>query len=169
MTDGHTLLVNTFSCGLYQILDYASEKPKFEHVYTFQFDDESGEQRFCALPVIAGDYWVQTVPARNSVVTIDLSDLDNPREVSAVELGTGKHPHWIAIEPNERRIVVTGYGNLMNSVMMLKLDTSDGALSVDRDFGEDGVVDFGRVDWPHGENGAAVPHGSVFSMPIDSQ
>lgn len=164
MPDGRTFLVNTFSCGLYRIVDHASARPGFEHVYTFRFEDENGEERYCALPVTAGNYWIQTVPARNSVVSIDLSDPENPREVSAVQLGSGKRPHWIAIEPGERRIVVTGYGTLRNSIMMLKLDTADGSLSIDRDFGENGTVNFDRVNWPHGDNGAAVPHGSVFSI-----
>jgi streptogramin lyase len=165
MADGQTLFVNTFYCGLYQIHDYASDDPSFKHVYTFPIDDESGEQRLCALPVTAGNYWVQTVPARSSLIAIDLSDPKNVQEVSTVDLGSGRRPHWISIEPNERRIVVTGFGELRNSVMMVKLNKSDGSLSVDRNFGENGVVDFGRTSWPHGENGAAVPHGSVFSVP----
>ncbi|MFT5500129.1 MAG: hypothetical protein ACI88G_000255 [Woeseiaceae bacterium] len=165
MADGSTLLINTFKCGLYQIHDFASDNPRFEHVYTFKLKDEAGEQQFCALPALSGQYWIQTVPARNGLVSIDLSDPANPREVSYVNFGPGSLPHWIAIEPNEGRIVVTGYGEMQNSVTMVKVDTSNGSLSLDRDFGNNGVVDFARTNWPHGENGAAIPHGSVFSFP----
>ena len=48
--------------------------------------------------------------------------------------------------------------------MMVKIDMSNGSLTLDKNFGKDGVVDFSRKEWPHGRNGAAVPHGSIFSV-----
>jgi hypothetical protein len=42
---------------------------------------------------------------------------------------------------------------------------SDGSLSIDHDFGENGIIDFDRDNWPHGDTGPAVPHGSIFSIP----
>jgi hypothetical protein len=49
---------------------------------------------------------------------------------------------------------------------MLRFDRSTGQLTLDaafRDAGSDrpGIV-FDRRSWPHGDTGAAVPHGTVF-------
>ena len=52
-------------------------------------------------------------------------------------------------------------------LLMVKLDRKTGRLSVDRSFREPGAADpgisFDRPNWPHGNNGPAIPHGSVFS------
>ena len=82
-----------------------------------------------------------------------------------VSLGDDHYPHWIALEPNERRIVVTGFGDMRNSVSMVTVDPTTGALAVDHAFGEDGTSSFGGTDGPHGSTGPARPHGSVFSNP----
>ena len=102
--------------------------------------------------------------ARNGLVSLDVSDPSNPREVGHLEFPDGEVPHWVAIEPNSRRIVVTGFGKMLNVVKMVVLDPSTGALKFDRAFGDDGTLDFGRTNWPHGTTGAAIPHGSVFSV-----
>ncbi len=165
MADGKTLLVNTFNCGLYQIHEAATDNPRISHIYTFARSDPSDDKQLCALPVSLGHFWIQTVPSRNGLVTLDLSDPNNPREVGYVSLGDDHYPHWIALEPNERRIVVTGFGDMRNSVSMVTVDPMTGALAVDHAFGEDGTSSFGGTDWPHGSTGPARPHGSVFSNP----
>ncbi len=165
MADGKTLLVNTFSCGLYQVHDAATDKPRASHIYTFKMVDRSIILDTCALAVTFGRFWVQTVPSRHGLVTLDLSDPSKPEEVSYLYLGDGVYPHWIALEPSEQRVVVTGFGNMLNSVMMVTVDPMTGALAIDHDFGEDGITSFGVINWPHGSTGPAVPHGSVFSIP----
>lgn len=165
LADGETLLVNTFNCGLYQIHDAATDNPRTSHIYTFARSDPSDLKQLCALPVSLGHFWIQTVPSRNGLVALDLSDPNNPREVSYVSLGAGHYPHWIALEPNERRIVVTGYGDMQNSVSMVTVDPTTGALAIDYAFGDDGTSSFGGTNWPHGSTGPARPHGSVFSNP----
>lgn len=160
MDDGKTLLVNTFSCGLYQVHDATTDKPSASHVYTFEMVDRS-----CALAVTFGHFWVQTVASRRGLVTLDLSDADDPEEVGYLYLGDEVFPHWIALEPNGKRIVLTGFGEMRNDVTMIRVDAETGTLTVDREFGEDGTTSFSGPDWPHGSNGAAVPHGSVFSIP----
>lgn len=166
MDDGETVIVNTFTCGLYRIRDVATDRPRVEHIYTFDLSDISDPAKSCAVPVTTGRLWIQTVPSRNGLVALDLSNPDAPQEIGFVNLGSGRLPHWIAIDSERRHIVVTGYGELLNEVMMVTLDAASGRLAIDRAFGIDGVVDFRRTQWPHGANGPAVPHGSVFSMPL---
>ena len=165
MADGKMLLVNTFNCGLYQIHDAATASPGISHIFTFGMSKPTDSLFMCALPVTVENFWIQTVPIRNGLVSLDLSDPDNPKEVGYVNLGEGNFPHWIALEPSERRIVVTGIGDMLNNVMMVTVDPITGALAIDHDFGEDGIASFGGTDWPHGSTGPAVPHGSVFSIP----
>ena len=162
MADGKTLLVNTFMCGLYQIHDVDTAQASISHVYTFQMVDERAS---CALPALFGNYWVQTVPSRTGLVTLDLSDPRQPREVASISLGESTWPHWIAREPEGNRIIVTGFGKLYHAAMIVTVDPETGGLEIDRDFGVNGMVDFDRQDWPHGSTGPAVPHGSVFSNP----
>ena len=165
MADGETLLVNTFSCGLYQVHGATTENPTVDHIYTFKMVDRDLISPTCSLAVTFGRFWVQTVPSRQGLVTLDMSDPSNPEEVGYLYLGDGVFPHWIALEPNEKRIVLTGHGNMRHSVKMLSVDPDTGTLTVDRDFGEDGTTSFEGPDWPHGSTGSAVPHGSVFSNP----
>lgn len=165
MADGETLLVNTFSCGLYQVHDAETDNPRVDHIYTFEMVDRSIILDTCALAVTFGHYWVQTVPSRHGLVTLDMTDPTNPKEVAYLFLGDGVYPHWLALEPNEQRIVLTGFGKLENSVRMISVDPETGRLAVDLAFGDDGTTSFAGPDWPHGSTGAAAPHGSVFSIP----
>lgn len=163
LSDGRTVLVNTFRCGLYELRDLETDRPALRHVHTFQFevgDREAGgvERRHCALPVVVGRYWIQTVPARRALVSLDLGDLSSPREVSAVELGDDFWPHWIAGEPGGGRIVATG-----PRTVVVRVDRETGALALDEEFADEGSFDFGVSTWPHGETGPAIPHGAVFS------
>jgi hypothetical protein len=163
MDDGETLLVNTFRCGLYRILDWDTENRRAEHIYTFEMADLNVVRSTCGLPATVGHYWIQTVPSRHGLVTLDVSQPEKPREVSYLDLGEGIYPHWMAKEPDGTRIVLTGDGELRHHVLMLDVDPSSGQLRIDRDFGNDGAVSFEGPAWSHGETGAAAPHGAVFS------
>jgi hypothetical protein len=163
MTDGDIMLVNTFSCGLYRILDWKTEDRSVEHIYTFEMADLDVVPSTCALPAIVGHFWIQTVPSRHGLVTLDMSQPSNPREVGYLNLGDGIYPHWMAMEPGGTRIVLTGYGEMRHQVMMLDVDPSTGQVSVDQNFGDGGTVNFDGPAWPHGDSGPADPHGSVFS------
>ena len=165
LSDGRTVLVSTFSCGLYLIEGLESDAPSGRLVSSFPRTDKG----FCAVPVVVGHYYLVTVPAWNAVVSLDISDPSAPREVSRVALGPGDIPHWIALSPNQRRVVVTGYGDLRNRVMMLRFDPLTGALTLDQRFRERGATEPGfRMDdktWPHGGSAKGIPHGAVFSRP----
>jgi hypothetical protein len=121
------------------------------------------------VPVVVGDYYLITVPAWSAVVSLDVSDPAHPREVSRVTLGRDDVPHWIGIEPNHRRLVITGYEAMKTRVLLARFDESNGRLTLDERFRAAGSAEPGirmeGVAWPHGGSGAAVPHGAVFSRP----
>jgi len=164
LQDGRTVLVSTFSCGLYLMEGLDGEAPSGRLVASFP----KKEGTYCAIPVIAGDYYLVTVPAWSAVVSLDISDPAHPREVSRVTLDSTDVPHWIALSPDQRRVVLTGYGSLANRVVLLRFDPATGALALDERFHEPGSSTPGfRMDdkaWPHGGNAKAVPHGAVFSL-----
>ncbi len=112
-------------------------------------------------------YWVHTVPAEHALISLDITDPDRPREVGRLVLEEGDDPHWISLEPNGERIVITGAGELTGRVLIARLDHETGALSLDATFREPGAerpgVDLDRESWPHGDTGGAEPHGAVFS------
>ena len=165
LTDGRTVLVSTFNCGLYLIAGLESDAPSGRLVASFP----RKEKTFCAVPVVVGHYYLVTVPAWSAVVSLDISDPSAPREVSRATLHPGDVPHWIALSPNQRRVVVTGYGDLRHRVMMLRFDPVTGALTLDERFREPGATEPGyRMDdktWPHGGSAKGIPHGAVFSRP----
>lgn len=165
LADGRTVLVSTFSCGLYLMEGLESESPSARLVASFP----RKERTYCAIPVIAGNYYLVTVPAWNAVVSLDISDPSAPREVGRATLGSDDVPHWIAISEDQRRVVITGYGSLKHRVMIARFDSATGRLAVDERFREEGATDPGfRMDdktWPHGGTAKGIPHGAVFSRP----
>jgi hypothetical protein len=165
LTDGQTVLVSTFNCGLYLVEALESEAPSARLVASFP----RRERAYCAIPVIAGHYYLVTVPAWSAVVSLDISDPAAPREVSRVSLDSADVPHWISISPDHRRVVVTGYGGMLHRIVILRFDAVTGQLSMDARFREAGATEPGfRMDdktWPHGGRAGGIPHGTVFSRP----
>jgi len=103
------------------------------------------------------------------VISLDVTDPRQPREVSRLQLGPDDVPHWIAIEPGGDRLVITGYAGIESRVLLARVDRRTGALTLDTSFKAPGTadpgVDFGRATWLHGASGKAIPHGAVFSRP----
>ncbi len=165
LADGRTVLVSTFSCGLYLMTGLESETPGARFVASFPRKPET----YCAIPVVVGHYYLVTVPAWSAVVSLDISDPARPREVSRVTLGSDDVPHWISLSPDHRRLVITGYGALKNRVMMARFDSVTGHLALDDRFREEGAAAPGFAmtgkSWPHGGSADGVPHGAVFSRP----
>lgn len=179
LSDGRTVLVSTFNCGLYLLDGMASASPSAKLVASFP--RKAGTN--CAVPVVAGRYYLITVPAWSAVVSLDVSDPTHPKEVSRVSFGPNDVPHWIGLEPNHQRVVVTGYQAMKTRVFMLRFDEAHGTLAIDTRFratsaaiaktsasanananGEYGLRLEG-IAWPHGGSSAATPHGAVFSRP----
>lgn len=165
LEDGRTVLVNTFTCGLYRLRGLEGETPRVEWVYSSPWT----EGRYCAVPVVAGPFWLQTSGGEHSVLSLDVSDPGRPREVSRLILAPDQVPHWLALEPTGNRLVITGYRELAPWVLLARLDRATGALELDTTFKAPGArqagVYFGREQWPHGATGPAVPHGAIFARP----
>jgi hypothetical protein len=165
MADGKTVLVSTFNCGLYLMQGLEGDAPSARLVASFPRKKGTN----CAIPVIAGHYYLVTVPAWSAVVSLDISDPTAPREVSRVALGPDDVPHWIAISPDQRRVVVTGYKGMQHRVMIARFDPATGQLAWDTRFRESDASEPGyRMDdktWPHGGTAKGIPHGAVFSLP----
>lgn len=166
LSDGRTVLVNTFTCGLYRIDGLASDSATATWVYSTQW---SVDRIFCAVPVVAGRYWLQPSGPEHAVVSLDVSDPSHPREVSRLTLGANEIPHWLGLEAGGDRVVITGYRELESRVVLAHVDRATGALSLDTTFKSPGAqrvgLDLGLVQWPHGPSGPAIPHGAVFSRP----
>jgi hypothetical protein len=109
------------------------------------------------------------VPSSSAVVSLDISNPAAPREVSRITLGSDDVPHWIAIEPNQRRVVITGYRSLKTRVLLATFDPTTGTLALDERFRAEGSSEPGfrmeRTTWPHGGTYDAIPHGALFSRP----
>lgn len=165
LRDGTTMLVSTFNCGIYLLSDIAGATPSARLVASFPRVPGTS----CAVPVVAGNYYLVPVPAWNAVVSMDVSDPTRPREVSRITLGSGDVPHWIGVEPNLERVVITGYRAMRTRILIARFDTTTGTLALDPRFRMEGSTEPGirmeGVTWPHGGTGAAVPHGAVFSRP----
>jgi hypothetical protein len=70
LADGRTVLVSTFACGLYLMEGLDGPSPSARLVASFP----RKERTYCAIPVIAGNYYLVTVPAWSAVVSLDISD-----------------------------------------------------------------------------------------------
>jgi hypothetical protein len=165
LADGRTVLVSTFACGLYLMEGLESEAPSARLVAYFPRKPGT----YCAIPVIAGDYYLVTVPAWSAVVSLDIRDPAAPREVSRLTLGPADVPHWIAVSADRRRVAITGYGDMQHRVLIARFDPASGQLALDERFREEGAAEPGfRMDdetWPHGGQAKGIPHGAVFSRP----
>lgn len=163
LTDGKTVLVSTFNCGLYLMGGLETETPSARLVASFP----RKARTYCAIPVIAGRYYLVTVPAWSAVVSLDIGDPAAPREVSRLTLEADDIPHWIAISEDHRRVVITGYGALKHRVLIAHFDPIAGQLSLDSRFREPGAgtpgFQMNDKTWPHGGQAAGIPHGAVFS------
>jgi hypothetical protein len=165
LSDGKTVLVSTFNCGLYLLDGIATATPSARLVASFPRKVGTN----CAVPIVAGKYYLITVPAWSAVVSLDVSDPTQPREVSRITLGRDDVPHWIGIEPNHKRVVITGYQAMKTRVLIASFDEATGKLALDERFRAAGSAEAGHrmggIAWVHGGNGPAIPHGAVFSLP----
>ena len=153
------MLLATFSCGFYRVRGIDGPTPQVDFLRAF-----GGEN--CAVPVLVGSLWIQTIPDEHALVTLDVSDPARPREVSRVAFDSTFKPHWLAFDEGGSRLVVN---DAKERLYLVRLDQRTGALAIDQSFRDTGAatagVSFARGRWPHGASGDARPHGSVFSRP----
>lgn len=152
LSDGETVVVPTFNCGLFLVRHLAGPAPTLEHVYDFGY-------RICEVPVVVGHYLVETMESGHAIVSLDLRDPAHPHEVSRVLLPPDEYPHWLALEPGGDRLAITGYGALATHLRFATIDRRSGKLAL-----ESASIDFTRA-WPDGWRGSAIPHGAVFGNP----
>ncbi len=161
LPDGQSVYVHTFNCGLYLIRGVDREAPTARFVYGFPGKD-------CGVPVLTSHYWLQTVVHTHALVALDIADPEHPREVSRVTFGDDEEPHWLAIDPSGRRLVLNSAGyTKSNRLFVINFDPASGALSIDDRFRDSDStrpgIDLTGKHWPHGFTGRPVPHGTVFS------
>lgn len=160
LSDGKTVLVHTFSCGLYKVEGLETDQPSARVLKTFE-----GER--CAVPLRIDHYWIQTLFSAHALAAYDISDLDHIREVSSVTFDDKQLPHWIAADADGHRIVLNSgeYGD--HRLFIVNFNPQTGALSLDERFRDPGSrqpgVSMDGKTWPHGPQADAYPHGTVFS------
>jgi hypothetical protein len=150
--------VHTLSCGVQRVTGMEGPAPKAKLVYQYPGS-------WCGVPTIVGRYMVQSVPAINGFIVLDIDDGDRPVEASRLVMASDFSPHWTAWDPMARRLVVTP-DQPGRRMFLLKLDEESGELTIDEAFrGPDGKpgFSFAKQSWPHGWTGEGAPHGAVFS------
>jgi hypothetical protein len=151
--DGRTVMFGTFTCGLYHVAGLDSDQPRIVFSRAFPGAD-------CAVPVVIGQYWIQTVPSLNALVALDVSEPAAPVEASRLVLGAEVQPHWLAADASGRLLVTTSASPEDATLRFVRFNPATGALSVHVDLP---IIDLRHVQWPDGYTGLTVPHGSVFS------
>ena len=166
MRDGSVLL-STYGCGFYRVTDIGGT-PDIQNVYTIDIPTDrvaADRHGACGIPVVHGRYWVMPVGKLNTLVSLDISDLRRPREVSRLVADSSFRPHWMAKDPGSDRLIVGAENGGENRMLMARLDAQTGHLSWDEGFrSADGAlgVSFVRARWPHGETGEAFGHAALF-------
>ncbi len=164
LEDGNSVIVGTFKCGMYLVENIATE-PAVTFLRSFPWAPVGDDDTDCNLPIRIGKFWVQTIGTTGSLAVMDIQSPHSPVIVSEYFFGVDARPHWISLEPDGNRIVVTGGGILRGGVVLLRIDPASGTLSLDESFRSAGHpfgLSFDREEWPHGKTGPAYAHGAVF-------
>jgi len=160
LADGRTVLIHTFFCGLYQLDGVGTALPTIHYLKTFEGSE-------CGVPLQIGHYWIQTLSSAHALISLDISDLANVREVSRITFDDKQWPHWISPDADRRRLVVDSGGYGANMIFIVNFDPKTGSLVLDEHFRDPGStrpgISMDGKTWPHGFHGDAFPHGAVFS------
>ena len=152
LDDGRTVMLGTFTCGVYRLTGLDGARPRLDFAYAFPGGD-------CAVPAHVGRWWVQTVPALRALVTLDVADPAHPREVARLAFGDDVAPHWLAADAAGERLVMNTGNPEQPRLYLATLDRRTGALAAD---GAVPTVDLSRVMVGGLGVVRAVPHGAVF-------
>ncbi len=152
LDDGRTVMLGTFTCGMYRLTGLDARAPRLEFAYAFPGKD-------CAVPVRVGRWWVQTVPALRALVTLDVADPARPREVARLAFDRDAYPHWLAADASGTWLVMDGGGPTDARLHLATLDRRTGALAADAALP---TIDLSRVAVPGLGVVRALPHGAVF-------
>lgn len=161
LEDGRSVMIHTYTCGLYLLRDLREARPSVRFAYRFPGGS-------CGVPLRLGHWWLQTVPQTHSLTVLDISNPERPHEVSRLVL-PDQQPHWIAADPSGTRIVLDSGENVPDRrIFIIDFNPQTGAVTLDRSFrdvgsGQPGVSTNGKV-WPNeGFLRDAHCHGIVFS------
>ena len=164
--DGKSVMVTSFRCGLY-VLSGLDGIPVAKLARSFPWSPVAGEDTDCNVPVRFGRFWVQPVGTTGSIVVLDVSKPEDPVIVDELAFGVDARPHWLALEPGGKRLVMTGGGTLAGGAYLVDMDPQTGKLRLAGDLPatKSGIpgIRFDRDEWPHGKSGPAFAHGAVFS------
>jgi hypothetical protein len=151
LADGRTVMLGTFTCGLYVVTGIDTNTPALKYAQSFP-----GEN--CAVPVRTGKWWVQTVPEENALVVLDVTNPLAPREANRMRFGAVK-PHWLAANDAGTLLVMNSGSWRDPKLYLVRMNLETGALTADASLP---VIDLARVR----VQGLGVvriePHGSVF-------
>lgn len=150
LADGKTIMFGTFTCGLYHLTGVESDEPRIAFSSAFP-------GKYCAVPVVIGKFWIQTVPASNALVALDVSDPAKPIEVSRLTFPSHVHPHWLGSDHSGRRLVTTSADDDDPVIRFAEFDPVTGKLASNTD-----SISLRGLSWPDGYRGDLVPHGLVF-------
>ena len=151
LADGKTVMFGTFTCGLYHITDLDRD-PRV--TFSLAFPGAN-----CAVPVVVGKYWIQTVPDVHALVALDVSDPANPVETSRLMFAPEVDPHWLGVDATGRRLAVSSANKDDPVIRLVSFDPETGMLSSSADAL---VLSLKNIAWPDGFRGDAIPHGIVF-------
>jgi hypothetical protein len=162
LEDG-TVYVNTFDCGLYRLTGVEGANAKADFVYAFPGGLK--DDALCGVPVVYGNFWIQTVPALPGLIALDVSDPTKPVEASRLVFNERfSKVHWVAADRASSRLVVTGANQ--SWVLVVNIDRKTGELTLDEKFRDKGSaypgIEFSKSQWPHGGAGRAEVHGALF-------
>jgi hypothetical protein len=170
LSDSVSAMMTTFTCALYRLRDLDSDEPHADLVYVLPWKTYDTDE--CGIPATRGRFWLQTYAhsSGSSLISFDISDPSNPIPLDKLAWSDTWWPHWISLEPEGDRIVVTSArGSTEYRVLLATLDAETGELALDATFHDRGSevpgVSFDRSSWPHGKAGPARPHGAVFARP----
>ena len=160
LDDGRTVLIHTFSCGLYQLDGIKTGQPRVRHRHTFEGTE-------CAVPLRIGAFWIQTLSTGRALAAYDLSDPAKLREASRITFDDKQKPHWISADQDGARIVMNSGEYAEHRLFIVNFDKKTGRLEIDARFRDPGTdrpgVSMDGKSWPHGFRGDAYAHGAVFS------
>ena len=129
LADGKSVMVATFRCGLY-VLTELDAMPVAKLARSFPWSAVEGEDTDCNVPVRSGRFWVQPVGTTGSVVVLNVSTPEKPVIADELAFGIDARPHWLALEPGGKRIVMTGGGTLAGGVYLIDMDPESNSLAI---------------------------------------
>lgn len=150
LADGKTVMFGTFTCGLYHVTGLDGAAPRVAFSAAFPGAN-------CAVPVVIGKFWIQTVPAINALVALDVTNPGNPVEVSRLAFPAHVHPHWLGADASGRKLVMSSADDDDPVIRFASFDPATGVLSHRAD-----TISLKGMAWPDGYRGDVVPHGLVF-------